>query len=277
MFETAPNTRAALNEAASLLAKVSDTPRLDAELILAYALNVDRSALLLSYLDAPVPFGLDDLIARRLAHEPVAYITGEKDFWSLTLRVAPGVLIPRPDSETLIEAAITHFGDAAPKSILDLGTGSGALLLASLAHWPQAAGIGVDSADAALEIARGNAARLGLAGRAMFRLGDWATDIEAAFDLILCNPPYVETTAQLAPDVVDYEPHTALFAGADGLADYRRIAPQLGALLAPGGVAVIEIGHQQAVAAGALFLACGFNVSVRQDLGKRDRCLVLTS
>jgi release factor glutamine methyltransferase len=185
-------------------------------------------------------------------------------------------LIPRPDSETLIDAAIDHFGDRAPTSVLDLGTGSGALLLAALSHWPQAAGIGVDCSEVALEIARGNAFRLGLAGRAMFRQGDWAEDIEAQFDLILCNPPYVETSAALAATVLDYEPHSALFAGVDGLDDYRRIAPQLSRLLALGGCAVLEIGHEQAESAGMLFKAQGFDVSVRQDLGKRDRCLVLT-
>ncbi len=268
--------REALNRAATALSACSDTPRLDAELLAAYALNIDRDGLILTALGAPEPSGFEDLICRRLAHEPVAYITGARDFWTLTLRVAPGVLIPRPDSETLIEAAIAHFGEGGPRSILDLGTGSGALLLASLSHWPTAAGIGVDTSDIALEIARSNAERLRLAGRALFRKGDWAAGIEAQFDLILCNPPYVEAHAELAQEVREHEPATALFAGEDGLADYRRIAPQLGMLLASNGVAVIEIGHQQAEAAGALFAAQGFDVSVRQDLGQRDRCLVLT-
>jgi release factor glutamine methyltransferase len=276
MHDAGGTVRAALISATTVLSPLSDTARLDAELLTAYALNVDRNILIQKFLDAPAPFGLDALIARRLAHEPIAYITGERDFWTLTLRVAPGVLIPRPDSETLIDAAIDHFGDRAPKSVLDLGTGSGALLLAALSHWPQAAGIGVDCSEVALEIARGNAFRLGLAGRAMFRQGDWAVDIEAQFDLILCNPPYVETSAALAATVLDYEPHSALFAGVDGLDDYRRIAPQLSRLLALGGCAVLEIGHEQAESAGMLFKAQGFDVSVRQDLGKRDRCLVLT-
>jgi release factor glutamine methyltransferase len=276
MHDAGGTVRAALISATTVLSPLSDTARLDAELLTAYALNVDRNILIQKFLDAPAPFGLDALIARRLAHEPIAYITGERDFWTLTLRVAPGVLIPRPDSETLIDAAIDHFGDRAPKSVLDLGTGSGALLLAALSHWPQAAGIGVDCSEVALEIARGNAFRLGLAGRAMFRQGDWAEDIEAQFDLILCNPPYVETSAALAATVLDYEPHSALFAGVDGLDDYRRIAPQLSRLLALGGCAVLEIGHEQAESAGMLFKAQGFDVSVRQDLGKRDRCLVLT-
>jgi release factor glutamine methyltransferase len=276
MHDVAGSVRAALASATKSLSKVSDTARLDAELLTAYTLNVDRDQLIQKLLDAPAPFGVDELIARRLAYEPIAYITGERDFWTMTLRVAPGVLIPRPDSETLIEAAIDHCGDRAPNSVLDLGTGSGALLLAALSHWPQAAGIGIDCSDVALEIARANAFRLGLAGRAMFRQGDWAEDIEAQFDLILCNPPYVETSAVLAADVMDYEPHGALFAGLDGLDAYRRIAPQLQRLLAPGGCAAVEIGHEQAESAGTLFQAQGFKVAVRQDLGKRDRCLVLT-
>jgi release factor glutamine methyltransferase len=276
MHDFGGTVRAALASATKALSRVSDTARLDAELLTAYALNVDRGMLIQKFLDAPAPFGLDTLIERRLAHEPIAYITGERDFWTMTLRVAPGVLIPRPDSETLIEAAIDHFGDHAPKSVLDLGTGSGALLLAALCHWPQTAGVGVDCSAVALEIARANVFRLGIAGRALFRHGDWAEDIEAQFDLILCNPPYVETSAALAADVLDYEPHGALFAGVDGLDAYRRIAPQLQGLLALGGCAAIEIGHEQAEPAGTLFQAQGFKVAVRQDLGKRDRCLVLT-
>ncbi len=258
------------------LSGVSDTPRLDAEVLAAYALSLDRQTMILTALDVPEPFGFEDLIARRAAHEPVAYITGERDFWTITLRVGPGVLIPRPDSETLIEAAVAHFGKRSPQSILDLGTGSGALLLAALSHWPSAAGIGVDASDVALEIARANAERLNLAGRALMRKGDWVEGIDAQFDLILCNPPYVETRAVLAPEVRDHEPAEALFAGEDGLDDYRRLAPRLGCLLAPDGVAAIEIGYEQGDSAGDLFARQGFVVSVRQDLGGRDRCLILT-
>ena len=267
--------RAALADAARRLSAVSATARLDAELLAAYAFNTTRSTLILKHLEGPVPAGFVELIARRITHEPVAYITGETDFWTLTLRVSPDVLIPRADSETLIEAAIAHFGDTAPRSVLDLGTGSGALLLAALSHWPQAAGIGVDASEAALDIAQRNADRLRLASRTMFRQGNWAQDVKAQFDLILCNPPYVETGATLSPEVLG-EPHDALFAGEDGLDDYRRLAPQLLPLLAPGGCAAIEIGSTQAGSASALFSAQGFQITIRQDLGGHNRCLTLT-
>ena len=267
--------REALTAAALSLGAVSDTPRLDAELLMAHAMGLDRNTLLLSHLDTPSPTAFDPLVARRLAREPVAYIIGTIDFWTITLRVAPGVLIPRPDSETLIEAAMTHFRGRSPSRILDLGTGSGALLLAALTEWPEATGIGVDASEVAISIARANAATLGLAPRATIQKGDWADRLTEVFDLILCNPPYVETSAALAPEVLN-EPHEALFAGEDGLDDYRRLAPQIGPLLSPSGCAVIEIGATQAGPASALFKAAGFAVSLRKDLGRRDRCLVLT-
>lgn len=264
--------RLGLAEAAALLAPVSDTPRLDAELLLAHALGVSRERMLL---DPPsiVPESFRCLVERRLAHEPVAYITCTRAFWTLDLAVGPGVLVPRPDSETLIEAALAHFSDRAPRTILDLGTGSGALLLAALDCWPDAWGVGVDRSAAALAIASANAAPFG--PRAMFVRGDWADALAARFDLVLCNPPYVETDAALPDEVARWEPASALFAGPDGLDDYRRLAPVIGPLLAPGGVAVVEIGYRQAAAASALFAAAGLGVHCRQDLGGRDRCLVL--
>ncbi|MFM7028765.1 MAG: peptide chain release factor N(5)-glutamine methyltransferase [Chakrabartia sp.] len=267
--------RDALKAAAARLAPLSATPRLDAELLAAHALGVTREAMILSYLEEAAPEGLEPLVARRLAQEPVAYILGEADFWTLTLGVSPAVLIPRADSETLIEAALDAFALRPPASILDLGTGSGALLLAALSEWPLAAGLGVDQSDEALAIARANAVRTGLAGRARFQQGDWGQGLEAVFDLILCNPPYIAQGFPLAADVAAHEPHTALFAGPDGLDDYRLLAPQIAALLAPGGVACVEIGFDQAVSAGALFSAQGLALEVRRDLGGRDRCLVL--
>jgi release factor glutamine methyltransferase len=267
--------REALNRAAAQLGGISDTPRLDAELLMAHALGEPREALLLSGLEREAPRAFDDLLARRLAHEPVAYIAGRRAFWTIELEVGPGVLIPRPDSETLIEAAVDHFGAPGPASVLDLGTGSGALLLAALDQWPEARGVGVDSSEAALAIARRNAERLGLAGRSEFRLGDWTESLEGPFDLILCNPPYVEAGADLPPDVVDWEPHEALFAGGDGLSEYRRLAPALRRLLADGGVACLELGLGQGAAAASLFQAEGFRTAFRRDLAGIDRCLVL--
>ncbi|HEY0013617.1 MAG TPA: peptide chain release factor N(5)-glutamine methyltransferase [Allosphingosinicella sp.] len=265
----------ALAEATTRLAAVGDTPRLDAELLMAHALGVSREALLLTHLSDPVPDAFEPLIRRRLAHEPVAYILGTRGFWTIELEVGPGVLIPRPDSETLLDAAVAHFGKAGPRTILDLGTGSGALLLAALDQWPDATGVGRDACPEALVIAKRNAGRLGLAERAAFSRGDWGEGLDGPFDLILCNPPYVETDADLPPDVRDWEPHGALFAGPEGLDDYRRLAPEIGRLLGPEGLACVEIGASQASRAGALFEAQGLEVRVRRDLAGRDRCLVL--
>jgi len=187
------------------------------------------------------------------------------------------VLIPRPDSETLIAAAVAHFGSAGPRTVLDLGTGSGALLLAALAEWPRTKGLGIDASPAALAVAHNNADHLGLSDRARFQLGDWGAGLAERFDLILCNPPYIDANAALAPNVSDYEPHSALFAGAEGLDDYRRLLPQFPGLLVQGGIVCLEIGHTQRDAVTALAAAEGFTVSCHQDLGGRDRCLVLSA
>lgn len=262
----------AVRGAAARLARVSDTPRLDAELLMAHALGGTREALLLGDPHRTAPDAFDGLVLRRMDDEPIAYIVGHKAFWTIDLAVSPAVLIPRPDSETLIEAALAHFADRAPKRILDLGTGSGALLLAALSIWPDATGLGIDASPAALEVARGNADRLGLADRATFATGDWQGSGGA--DLILCNPPYIASDETLPPSVVRHEPASALFAGADGLDDYRRIAAVLD--FADSGVACIEIGSTQGETVGALFRVQGFDVSVRQDIAGRDRCLVVT-
>lgn len=268
--------RAAIAAATASIATVSDTPRLDAELLMAQALGVSRDDLLLRHLDAATPPSFDALIARRLAHEPIAYITGTRAFWTIDIAVGPGALVPRADSETLIEAAIAHFADRAPATILDLGTGPGTLLLAALDQWPQATGTGVDRSPTALAMARRNAERLGFQARAHFVEGDWAAKIGSAFDLVLANPPYVGTGDDLPAEVREHEPAEALFAGADGLDDYRRIVPDLPRLIAPGGVAVIEIGHRQADAVGALVADAGLSWSLRADLGGRPRALVVT-
>lgn len=260
-----------LREAAARLAHISDTPRLDAELLMAHALGISREAMLLGEFSAPA--GFDALIMRRLAGEPIAYITGTRDFWTVTLEVGPGVLIPRPDSETLIEAAVSWFKPGGGLRILDLGTGSGALLLAALDQWPEATGIGIDASQAALVIARRNAARIA-PGRAEMRWGNWAEGIEERFDLILCNPPYVEDDADLPRDVRGFEPAFALFAGVDGLDCYRRIVPALPRLLAPGGMIAVEIGHSQAEAVSAMFSAAGLAPQVRADYAGRPRAIV---
>jgi release factor glutamine methyltransferase len=267
--------REALRQATDALAKVSDTPRLDAELLMAHALDVGRNDLLLRHLDGIVPSSFDAYVQRRLGHEPIAYIIGKRDFWTISLSVGPGVLVPRADSETLIEAAVELFADRKPKSILDLGTGPGTLLLAALSEFPEAGGLGIDSSEVALGYARQNAVELGLSERVTFKSGNWAEGVEGPFDLILCNPPYIESDASLDPQVVDHEPHQALFAGPDGLDDYRLLAPQIARLLARDGVALIEIGHQQAESVSAMFSAQGLKVQVRRDLAGRDRCLIV--
>jgi release factor glutamine methyltransferase len=249
--------------------------RLDAEVLLADLLGISRLAML-SRLDVPVdaaPFAAH--VDRRSGGEPVAYITGQREFWSLDLRVTPAVLIPRPDSETLIEAAMVHFGSKPVHRVLDLGTGSGALLLAALSQWPMATGVGVDISPAALAVAQANAKRLGFEGRAHLVEGGWNV-MPGAFDLILCNPPYIGLYEALPSDVFDWEPHRALFAGADGLDDYRQLAPLIGTRLAAGGVACIEIGSTQADLAGALFIAARLQVALRHDLAGLPRCLIVT-
>jgi release factor glutamine methyltransferase len=264
----------ALREAAARLDGVSDTPRLDAELLVAHALGLERSEMLLRQADLAVPEGFAAMLERRLVHEPVAYITGRQAFWDLELAVTPDVLIPRSDSETLIEMALDG---PQPGRVMDLGTGSGALLLAALSAFPQATGVGIDASQAAMAVAEGNAERLGFDARsqwqnASWRDAGWSGEL-GRFDLILCNPPYVETDAELAPMVAGHEPHSALFAGPDGLDDYRILIPQIPALLAPGGSAIFEIGHTQADAVRDMATAAGLSTELRRDLAGKPRAL----
>jgi release factor glutamine methyltransferase len=290
---------AALRNGAERLVSVSDTARLDAELLMAEALGVSRSDMLLRHMQDGAPDTFDALIARRERHEPVAYILGRKEFYGLELEVSPAVLIPRADSEALIEAAREAFADRAPKWILDLGTGSGALLLAALSVWPEAEGRGLDRSLEALLIATRNAQRhantpVGIAGSgppgdlppprpdrgfARFIQRDWRErgwrgDL-GRFDLVLCNPPYVEANAELGRDVYEWEPAGALFSGPEGLDDYRVLIRQLPALLAENGIAVFEIGAAQAEAVSAIAADAGFSAELRCDLGGRPRALVL--
>ncbi|MDR6833824.1 MULTISPECIES: peptide chain release factor N(5)-glutamine methyltransferase [unclassified Sphingopyxis] len=268
-----------LRTATNLLTAISDTPRLDAELLMAHALGVERQDVLLDPARFDVPELYAHLIARRMAHEPIAYIVGYRDFWTLRIEVGPGVLIPRPDSEILIEASIDlarERGAGWPARVLDLGTGPGTLLLAVLSESPDAIGLGIDASEFALAYARDNAEALGMADRATFQAGDWGEGVDGPFDLILCNPPYIGTDEPLMADVAEHEPAGALFAGADGLSDYRRIIPDLPRLLALDGVAILEIGHMQHISVGKLAEAAGFHVACRQDLGGRDRALLLT-
>lgn len=289
----------AMRAAAARLAVTSDTARLDAEWLMAHALGVSRSDMLLRAMRDPVPASFIAMVDRRAAHEPVAYITGTAEFYGLELAVTTATLIPRSDSETLINAAQAAFQDRpGPQRILDLGTGSGALLLAAMTIWQAADGLGLDQSDAALLVAIRNAQTrantlMGFVagapeelpkpradrGLVRFIQRDWHTpgwlDDLGTFDLVLCNPPYVETEAVLDAAVRNHEPPTALFAGPEGLDDYRVLIPQLGALMAPGGVAVFEIGASQADAVSAIAAAAGFSADLRLDLAGRPRALIL--
>ncbi|QTD57808.1 peptide chain release factor N(5)-glutamine methyltransferase [Parasphingorhabdus cellanae] len=271
---------AALRQAAQALETVSETPRLDAELLMAHLLGISRQDLLLDLPKLDVPDGFSALLERRKAHEPVAHIVGEREFWSLPFQVSADVLIPRPDSEILIETAVEIGTDHPPTHILDLGTGSGALLLAALSEFPEARGVGMDASPAALAMAHNNADSLGLSDRARFLLqdwtmADWTQSLGGLFDLILANPPYVSTKAELSREVSEFEPHKALFAGAQGMDDYHVIIPALDALLAGDGIALIEIGFDQAGQVTILAEKQGYAVECKQDLGGNDRLLVL--
>ncbi|MES2989037.1 MAG: peptide chain release factor N(5)-glutamine methyltransferase [Pseudomonadota bacterium] len=271
----AETVRAALADATRRI-NVSETPRLDAELLMAHLLGMPRNTMLMAHLEDAVPEGFEALIARRLAHEPIAAMTGTRGFWTIDLQVGPGAFIPRADTETLLEVAVEFFGARAPAKILDLGTGPGTLLLAALDQWPQAQGVGVERSPDAIRYAHANAERLGFTDRARIQPGIWAEGIDERFDLVLCNPPYVATSEPLPDEVLLYEPAMALFGGPDGLDDYRRVIPELPRLIAPGGCAVLEIGWTQAEAVSALAVDQGFSLRVRNDLGGRPRAVLLT-
>ena len=249
--------------------------RREARILLAAALNTDAAGLLRqTEID---PALLAPLLARRVAREPMAYILGRREFWGLSFAVTPATLIPRPDSETLLEAALAARPDRTTvRRILDLGTGTGCLLLAALTEFGGAYGIGVDLGPAAAALAQRNAVALGLGPRAAFLAGDWAAALDARFDLVLCNPPYITSPdlAGLMPEVARYEPRAALDGGADGLDAYRAVLAALPALLAPGGVAVLELGAGQAPAVMAL-AEPGFIATPRPDLSGQDRALIL--
>jgi release factor glutamine methyltransferase len=267
----------AVDDAARQLSENSDTARLDSELLMAEALHIDRDRLILAPPDRQVPKRFWEMVERRKAGEPIAYITGRRAFWNIEVHVGPGVLVPRPDSEVLIASAIEHFESSdGPARILDLGTGPGTLLLAALDIWPRATGLGVDLSRQALSYASANARRLGFEARAKLMQGNWADGLLEKFDLILCNPPYVREDAELGTGVREFEPDEALFAGKEGLDAYRALGPQLPRLLNKGGLAAIEIGAGQAEAVSGLLERDGLRARVAQDLAGRDRAILLT-
>jgi release factor glutamine methyltransferase len=260
-----------------------DSPELDARIIVGHALSLDHAALAASGARSLSPAeatAIAALAQRRLAHEPVARIVGIKEFWSLDLRVNTATLVPRPETETIVTATLAAVAARGPRQralcIADLGTGSGAILLALLSELPNAFGIGTDLSPRALAIARHNARRLGLT-RAAFIACDIAAALRAPFDVIVSNPPYVASgdLATLPPDVRLFDPHLALDGGPDGLRFYRTIAAAAPALLAPDGVLVVELGAGQAEPVAALFAAAGLAPSpARPDLNGVPRALV---
>lgn len=262
--------------AAALAAAGIEEARREARLILAFALRIEPGAL---FGREMVP--MDDAMAlarRRAAREPLAYIFGRREFWSLDFEVSPATLIPRPDSETLIEAAVREVGDrAVVRAVLDLGTGTGALLLAALAEFPGAFGVGLDVVGAAAALARRNAVRLGFGARCGFVVGDWAAALGGRFDLVLANPPYVPRgeMAGLMPEVARYEPQSALDGGVDGFDAYRVIIAALPRLLRAGGIAVIEAGAGQAAGMMGLAAAAGMTARGHEDLAGVVRAVVM--
>jgi len=265
-----------LDEATRLLTQAGiDNPRAEARLLLAHALDVSREQTLAAVPTADQSAKFDALIARRTAREPFAYITGHKEFWSLDFKVGPGVLVPRPDTETLIEEALRIAPDRnAPLRIADLGAGSGAILIAALKEFPNARGIGFESSQEAFGYARANAVRL-IGDRAEIRLADWE-EAEGPFDLVFSNPPYIPSAdiESLEPDVSQFEPRAALDGGPDGLAAYRALARLLPRLLSPGGHALLEIGLGQAQPMGTLFQGLEI-LRLAPDLSGIPRCVIL--
>jgi len=261
-----------------------DTPELDARLLVGHALGLDHAALVAQAgrrIDAREASAISALAGRRLGHEPVARILGVKEFWGMRFKLNAETLVPRPETETVVEAALAAMEgtNRSTLRIADLGTGSGAILLALLAAQPAALGVGTDISHAALACARENAAALGLAGRATFVACDYGRALTGPFDLVVSNPPYVARgdIAMLPPEVRDHDPLRALDGGTDGLDGYRAIAAEARRLLAPGGALVMELGAGQAQAVTDLMRVNGFTLDSppRHDLAGIARALLL--
>jgi len=253
-------------------------PVIDARLLVEAAADATRADIVGDPYRALTPeqeAKLEDYLSRREHREPVSHILGRRGFWKIMLGVTPDVLTPRPDTETVVEWVLRDFPEHAAWSVLDLGVGSGAILLSILAERPAARGLGVDVSEEALAVARDNAAHLGLAGRMTLLRGDWTEGLpDDGFDLVVCNPPYIASAVieTLEPEVRDHEPRLALEGGPDGLVHYRRLAPEILRVLKPGGRFAVEIGYDQKAAVEALFREAGAaGVQTLKDLGDRDR------
>lgn len=253
-------------------AGVEDAPR-DGRVLLAHALQISPDRLTLHLPDEMTEAqaaAYEDALSARETRQPVAQITGRRLFWGLPFRVTRDTLDPRPDTEALVAEAVSQPF----LKLLDLGTGTGCILLSCLKSMPMARGVGVDISRAALAVAAGNARDLGLEGRARFQHSDWFSDVSGAFDLVVANPPYIaaDEMPDLAPEVRDWEPHLALTPGGDGLEPYRIIARGAPARLMPGGRLLVEIGPTQGAAVAALFAAAGLEgIRILPDMDGRDR------
>jgi len=260
-----------------------ESPTIDARLLLEAAAPVSRADILADphrLLDVEASTRLDAFVARRERREPVSLILGRKGFWNLMLNVSPGVLTPRPETESLLDVVLPAFPPERAFSVLDLGVGSGAIVLSILAERPKAKGLGIDVSEDALAVARDNAANLGLERRLALLRGDWTSGLgDASFDLVVANPPYIPSAEieTLTPEVRDHDPRIALDGGADGLEAYRRLAPEILRVLRPGGRFAVEIGPGQAAAVKTLFVEAGAqDLAVHRDLGDRDRVVAGT-
>lgn len=268
-----------------MLGATTETAALDARVIVAHFMGCVPAQLALrddEEIGAALAEEARGFARRRAEGEPVARLTGEKEFWGMALTLAPETLIPRPDTETLVEAVLARVEEdwnrAATLRLLDLGTGSGAILLALLSELPNSEGLGIDIQAAAVTTARANAERHGLASRASFEIGDWSARVRGTYDVVVANPPYIETQeiATLPVDVRDHDPHVALDGGADGFDAIHAILADLSRILAPGGVAFIEVGAGQAATVVELAGAHGFAAGFRRDLAGHERVAILS-
>ena len=258
-----------------------EQPQRDARLLLESAGGFD-GAQIIAFPEREVEAGrcaaFKALVERRKSREPISRILGRREFWSLPFKVSKDTLDPRPDSETLVEAVLDRIADRQAKiRLLDFGTGTGCLLLALLSELPQAHGIGVDLNPGAVTVAAENAAALGLAARAEFRVADWGKDLNGDFDIVVSNPPYIEASAipALEPEVANHDPHLALSGGHDGLDAYRALVPQAARLLASGGLLALEIGQGQGDSVRTIATGCGLrDMGSKRDLAAIERCLI---
>jgi release factor glutamine methyltransferase len=272
---------AAIDHVAHILVRSGiDHARLEARLLVAHALGQGMEAVI-GYPERPLAIEHRQLLARlaerRSRREPAAYILGQKEFWSLPFEVGPATLIPRPESETVIETVLHHVRDrTSPLRVLDLGTGSGCLLLTLLKELPAALGVGVDSSQAALCIARRNAERLGVGERACFLCGNWADAIGGRFDVVVANPPYLSESelAAVEPEIACFEPRNALFGGTDGLDAFREIIAHLPDLLAAEGAVFLEVGNGQGAAVSGILAGAGLQgIQTNHDFCGIGRCV----